>query len=78
MTINTILMIIGISLVIVFLAVALDAIPGYLRDKRAWEAEQRSYQAMELARQTESTMAMKVVEEPRPQKNHGKHRFLAA
>lgn len=78
MTVNTILMIIGISLVIVFLAAALDIIPDYLREKRAFVAEQRSYKALELARQTESTIAMKVVEPAKLSKHHGKHRFLAA
>jgi hypothetical protein len=78
MTVYTILQIIGISLLIVVATAVLDAIPGYLREKKAVEAEQRSLRALELARQTESTIAIKVVEPVKSVKHHGKHRYLAA
>lgn len=75
MTIMTLLAIIGMSLAIVVIAVALDVIPAYLHDMRVEKAVAESNRVLELARQTETTIMLTVITVPQPKGYVGKHRL---
>lgn len=77
MTIVTLIAILGTSLAIVVTAVAIDVISAYRREMRLEKAVAESNRALELARQTETTIMLTVISQPKPKGYVGKHRLVA-